>query len=390
MPFPPQGVHFVGSLPLDTTESAFKTIASTLAHHVLRCPDGEPAERGKFTGFQYVKFPESMRRPFSPDNASAASDSDVLSEAEIREQLKDLATGYDEAAIASYAIFKRLKVDGTIPKHVKFQVCMPTPTNVISSVQRPYQPLAEEIYRSALLRALKNVQSRIPHHELAIQVDCEPHMIFSQCPWSPCYSLFSARPVNLYSDMFAGAIDFAILEQCDLFGRQWAVPWWSGDIFTGVVDRMLAFTKGTIADDVDMGFHFCYGDSGNKHFIEPRDLGVICEVLRSVWSDIGREVQWVHVPVPKDRGSADDEAYYEALVGVAGLLRKKKTTVYLGLVHAGDEEGTRTRVGTAAKVMNSIDDVRWGVATECGLGRTPRDHLQSILEIAKAVTGAVV
>ena len=168
-----QGVHFVGSLPVDNIESAFTTVATTLPQHVLRCPDGEPGERANFTAFQYFKFPEAMRKPFIPDTTSAASDHNILSDTEVRDQLKDLVTEYDRVAISSYAIFTRLKEDGTIPKHIKFQVCFPTPTCVISGVRRPYQPLAEELYRSALLRALQNVQDHIPHHELAIQIDCK-------------------------------------------------------------------------------------------------------------------------------------------------------------------------------------------------------------------------
>ena len=169
----PQGVHFVGSLPIYNVESAFTTIAATLPQYVLRCPDGEPGQRANFTAFQYFKFPEAMRKSFAPDTTSAAFDDNKLSEAEVRSQLKDLATEYDEVGISSYAIFKKLKEDGTIPKHVKFQVCFPTTTCVISAIRLPYQPLAEEIYRSALLRALQNVQDHVPHHELAIQIDCK-------------------------------------------------------------------------------------------------------------------------------------------------------------------------------------------------------------------------
>lgn len=153
---------------------------------------------------------------------------------------------------------------------------------------------------------------------------------------------------------------------------------------------MLAFAKGTIADDVDMGFHFCYGDSGHKHFVEPRDLGTMCDVLRVVWKELGRDVQWVHVPVPRNRGGVGDEMYYEALEGVAELLRERKTTIYLGLVHAWDEEGTKMRVDSATKVMKKVDGVAWGIATECGLGRTAKEDLQSILEIAKGVSSVVV
>ena len=137
MSYSPQGVHFVGSFPVDNIESAFTTVAAALPQHVLRCLDGEPGERANFTAFQYFKFPETMRKPFKLDATSAASDHNILSEAKVRDQLEDLATGYDEVAISSYAIFKRLKEDGAISKHIKFQVCFPAPTNVNSALLRP-------------------------------------------------------------------------------------------------------------------------------------------------------------------------------------------------------------------------------------------------------------
>ena len=197
----PQGVHFVGSLPVDNIESAFATVAATLPQHVLRYPDGEPGERASFTAFQYFKFPEAMRKPFAADTTSAAFEDNRLSEAEVREQLKDLATGYDEIAISGYALFKRLKEDGTISKHIKFQVCFPTPTCVISAVRRPYQPLTEGIYRSALLRALQNVQDHIPHHELAIQIDCKSHscLLHNVSISTDLLSLFVSQ--NLFPDL---------------------------------------------------------------------------------------------------------------------------------------------------------------------------------------------
>lgn len=44
------------------------------------------------------------------------------------EQLKKagINTGYDDAAIESYAIFKRLREEGIIPQGVRFQVGLPS------------------------------------------------------------------------------------------------------------------------------------------------------------------------------------------------------------------------------------------------------------------------
>lgn len=47
--------------------------------------------------------------------------------------------------------------------------------------------------------------------------------------------------------------------------------------------------------------------------------------------------------------------------------------------------GTRKRIKAAQAVLPSF-----GVATECGMGRTPNEELDSILQISEAVTKPVV
>ena len=86
------------------------------------------------------------------------------------------------------------------------------------------------------------------------------------------------------------------------------------------------------------------------------------------------------MPVPKSR---DDRAYFEPL---KELKRPDGLELYLGLVHAGDEEGTRRRIKTAEEVGVG----RFGVATECGMGRTPVSELPSIFEISAEVPEPVV
>jgi Fe2+ or Zn2+ uptake regulation protein len=56
--------------------------------------------------------------------------------------------------------------------------------------------------------------------------------------------------------------------------------------------------------------------------------------------------------------------------------------LYLGLVHAHDLEGTKRRI----EIARSVIQHDFGVATECGLGRTPREDVDSIFQILKEIT----
>lgn len=81
------------------------------------------------------------------------------------------------------------------------------------------------------------------------------------------------------------------------------------------------------------------------------------------------------MPVPRSRV---DEAYFAPLKN----LKLGETELYLELIHANDEEGTRDRIKVAAEFISPF-----GLTTKCGLGRCSQAELESILKIAKTVTG---
>jgi methionine synthase II (cobalamin-independent) len=363
----PQGVHFIGSVPCDSTEETLTLLSKTLPHHIRRLPDGEPATRQNFIYFQHYLFkpyPQLLNARYNPDATTSGASFDDETLKEVRDHLSKLETGYDSAAIESYAVFKKLRAEGVVPQGVRFQVCIPTPLNAISSsIAANYRTLVEPYYAAALVRALQNIQSQIPHEDLAIQIDC--------------------------------AHEFGLLEQIwKLPGEDRFAPWWTtelsneDELFIPVVDRIVAFAgQGHVAKDVELGFHFCYGDIGHKHFVEPKDTGLMVKVARAVFprlAEQGRVVTFFHAPVPKER---DDETYSAPLRELIPLLREGGTELYLGLVREGDEEGTNRRIETARKVVG--EEVSWGVASECGMGRTPRDQVASILAIMKAVARPV-
>ena len=136
----------------------------------------------------------------------------------------------------------------------------------------------------------------------------------------------------------------------------------------GLLNRVLKLAA-AVDHDVTISFHLCYGDLGHKHFIEPKDTRLLVDFGNALLQQATRRVDWLHMPVPKSR--VDAEYFVELKLG--------KSELYLGLLHAGDEERTRIRIRTASQFIRPF-----GIATEC---RSSEAELGSILEIARRVKG---
>ncbi|KIW91918.1 uncharacterized protein Z519_07888 [Cladophialophora bantiana CBS 173.52] len=280
-----------------------------------------------------------------------------------------LETGYDTAAIESYRVFTEMRAAGSVPADVKFQVCIPTPLNALTSA----------------------VAQKYKAFDLAVQIGC--------------------------------ANEFAVLEETwkRVPRMEGSKPWWcdvdeDGDrdgkkdirdvVFRGVVDRVVLFAGAYhIAGDVELGFHFCYGDFGHKHFIEPRDMAMMVRTAKAIRPRLSHKVDYIHMPVPKER---DDAAYFAPLRELLPLLRTHGTLLYLGLVRERDEEGTKRRLETARSIIDAdpisrstsvssstADDsasgpiVTWGIATECGMGRMKSDDVPGTLELMKKLASPI-
>lgn len=339
-------VHLVGSIPLSSASEVFTTLSNRLPTQLLCLPDGETGARSHFVWWQRsIVGPSSVMLkpmeysygdpwkpqppPLTPDQAKRFVD-----------LLPPIETGYDSQALESYGLFKDLRDQGVVKKGVRFQVSIPTPFNPVAlHLQGEFKPFMEPVYTDAIIRAVRMIQDSIPHEDLAIQFDC--------------------------------AAEFMLLEGVNL---DTVDPWFPATVQE--VATRIARLVDAIDEDVDVGIHLCYGDSRHKHFTEPKDTGLMVDVALAVIKDTKRKLSWVHMPVPKSR---TDEAYFEPLHRLA--LSLGSTSLFLGLVHAGDEEGTRERMRTAEKFVE-----QFGVATECGMGRTPPLELDSILEISARVT----
>ncbi len=338
----PRGVHLVGSVPLASAEEVFRTTSSILGKRLRRIPDGETGVRTNWIGWQFMVFesnPHFETIPPDPD-AYAPMPRFKLRSSVTPGDIRFDQLGYADAAIASYAIFSQLKQAGIIPAHCRFQVSLPTPLAPIAAfVVSEDCAAVEPAYEAAMLAELDRITTAIPQDELAIQWDV--------------------------------AVEFGILEG--------AMPTLLPNVKTGIIERLIRLGN-RVPADVEMGYHLCYGDAGHRHFKEPEDTTKLVEVANAVSAGVTRTINWIHLPVPRNRS---DDAYF---VPLQNLKLHPETELYLGLVHFTDGvEGTRRRIATAERYVS-----QFGVATECGLGRRPPATIPDLLRIHSEVSAPVL
>jgi hypothetical protein len=330
--------HLIGSVPLATTEEVFRTLAGALGDLLSRVPDGETGERRRWIWWQRSML---ERHPaMEPDvdtpplelrqwDGSLLRTSTLLRlRAGVDPRSIDFATGYAEAALASWEVFDRLRAAGVLSEGVRFQVCLPTP---MSSAWMYVSPRSHDAYlpayERALLRALGDIVAAIPAASLSIQWDiCQEVLVYE--------NYFPGRPADYKARVAA------------LLGRLGrAVP-----------------------AGVELGFHLCYGSPADQHLVMPRDTAILAEIADTILARVERRVDFLHLPVPRDR---DDPGYLAPLK----VLRLAPTTqLYLGLVHHDDLAGDRRRIDAARTILP-----RFGIAAECGWGRTDPTRVESLL-----------
>jgi hypothetical protein len=346
----PQGAHLVGSVNYDDAETTMRAAAAILGDRLKRIPDGEPGRRFHWIMFQLdvlgqtdgIERVGDTRIPLRMLDARPVRVSDGVDPA----TLILPALGYAAAAEESYALFRRLREEGAIPAGTRFQVSLPTPLAVVGAFFPPEQRAAiEPVYRAAMFGELDAILAAIPHEDLAIQWD--------------------------------NAVEFGIIEDVAHRGGMGAESWWGEDVWAGLTERS-ADQASRVPADVEVGFHLCYGDVAEKHFVEPKDATNLVRFANMLTDAVTRPITWIHLPVPIER---DDDAYFAPL---DDLRLHPDTELYLGLVHREDgEEGARRRIASALPHTPVF-----GVATECGIGRAPAGTTEDILRTHAAVSAA--
>ncbi len=321
-------VLLVGSVPLGSAEDVFETCAHALDGQVKRLPDGETGPRTNWIAWQRGLLGGNPALQQLP--SAGPFPVFVLNPAH-RGPIVFGALGYAKAALDSYAVFRRLRKQGRIPAGLRFQVSLPTPLAVVAQyIEASAQSAVEGPYHDRLLAEAREIVAAIPPSELAVQWDV--------------------------------AVEFAVLEGVRRVHFQL--------VYEGVIARLREL-RGVIPPAVEMGFHLCYGDSGGKHFKEPADTSLLVKIANAISEDSPRAIQWIHMPVPKER---DDSAYFAPL---RNLKLRPETRLFLGLVHPGDGiEGTRRRMAMAERFVKDF-----GIATECGFGRRPPETVPELLRV---------
>jgi hypothetical protein len=332
------GAHLIGSVPLPDAESVFRAVVRELGPYLARIPDGETGSRNRWIWWQREMLqrhpalePDTETPPFEVrqwDGALIRTTDWLRFRPGVDPATVAFDTGYAAAARESYTVFRRLRDAGEIPAGMRFQVCLPTPMAsgymyVSPSCLAAYLPA----YERALLTALHDIVDAIPNRDLSIQWDvCQEVLVFEH--------YFPHSPPSYKTDIAAE----------------------------------LARLGDSVPDNVECGYHLCYGSPRDEHLVMPKDTAIMAEMTRGLLSRLRRRVDFLHLPVPKDR---TDDAYFAPL---AELSLPQETALYLGLIHFADGAGDHARIAAANKVAP-----RFGVASECGWGRTDPARVPGLL-----------
>jgi hypothetical protein len=336
-------VLLLGSVPLPTADEVFSVVSAKIGDLVKRIPDGETGERLGFISWANSQIANAEGMEIDQDTPGPLWLGGKVYKAREGVRPSEIDFGahiYADAALRSYESFYRLRERGTIAPTTRFQVSLPTPIAVIfSCTTGASRPTVWTAYERHLLKDVEQIVRSIPHDELAIQWDV-------------------ATEIDRILEFPEVAADYSAQALMDSIAR----------------------LSDPIPSTVELGIHFCYGDPGHKHIIEPKDMRLMVTLANMLTHSIRRQINWIHMPVPKDR---HDAAYFAPLTQ---LNIHPSTEMYLGLVHLTDgKAGAERRIQTARKFLPSF-----GVATECGWGRRQPETLGKLLELHRVVAELTV
>ena len=346
----PRTTYLVGSVPLENARAVFETVGAALGPRLRWLPDGETGARLDWITWLEPIFKSCPALEPSGEifRVHAGASGHVRYRLKPGRTPADVGFGnllYADNAIASYKTFAALKAAGKLPAHVKFQVdLVPAHSILWLYVVDELQTALDPIFNTALQAEIDRIQAAITAAELASQFDV------------------------------ASAV-FARLQRAEAssYGA-------TKDEMQAAFTDILVKLANHVPRDIDLMFHFCYGDAGHKHVVEPVDMADMVALANRLTERIARPVTLIHMPVPRDRS---DDAYFAPL---RQLRLGADTKLALGLVHHTDGlAGTLRRLATASRFAEDF-----AIGTECGFGRRDPATLAELLALHAAAADAVL
>jgi hypothetical protein len=339
----------VGSLPVETTDEAFRAGAELFSDLVFALPDGETGPRRAWVGYERERLVrphpdvETVGETESPTGIPRhAYETPVFKLREGVTELRWESWPRIDDALESYRTFRALKDDGVIPPQLRFQIGLPFPSSALNGFKVDFAgdySISGQAFEDLVRRELERLISEIPPSELAIQ-------------WDVCYEVLDIEGVIAW-----------------MGGGAW-------ERFTGPVTRL---TRG-IPEEVLVGYHLCYGTFPEWPMYEARDIGLLVRMANFAVAESGRTVDWLHLAGPKYLRS-EDVRFFAPLAE----LERGDARVFLGIVLPVDgEAGLGRRHRTASRFLDDF-----GVAMYCGFGRQPGvDGIETMREHRRVVSSA--
>jgi hypothetical protein len=326
---------------MENAEAVFSAVSGTLGARIKYIPDGETGHRLDWITWLEVVFSgnpalEQSDELFRVHPTAVARKRYRLKPGKSIADIKFDNLFYADNAEESYAVFKRLRDTGKIAPGTKFQVdLVPAHSVLWLFLVEELQAALDPVYNDALAREIDKIAAAIPHQDLAIQFDV------------------------------ASAV-FARLERGDVgvYGQS------KSEMQAKFAD-ILATLANRVPADIDLLFHFCYGDSNHRHVVEPTDMQDMVDMATRLNALVKRPIALIHMPVPRNRS---DDAYFAPL---KNLKLRPETQLALGLVHhTGGLDGTARRMAAARKHAKDF-----AIGTECGFGRRDPTTIPELLRI---------
>ena len=328
----------VGSLPSASAEDAFATCGPVFGDSCFALPDGETGDRamwilhdanglfGSHPDLELRKSPKETPPGFPNWVPGHLWD---IQQFRVKQGVSALKLGSwarMDAAIESYASFRKYRDDGVIPAGVRFQIGLPGPCSAIAMFFRENfesdYPIMEAAYVDLVERELGKLFEVAPAEDIAIQFDC------------------AAETIDIEGVM------------------QWVTKDKAWNRFVDPIPRL----SSAVPEEALLGFHLCYGTFPAWPMFETKDMSVAVRMANQAITSSSRTVDFFHIAGPTTTRSQDD-SFFKPLQD----LNVGDARVFLGLaMNVDGTVGLKIREQTARRYLADF-----GVANYCGFGRQP-------------------